>query len=78
MSKQKNGDGTPSAASQMSLQDDTDLSIAQMQEQFYQGYPQWRKCCYQEQKQLLEKLADEAQWKEFEAVDQVSNYFLHN
>ena len=40
----------------LKIQSDTDLSIEQMNQQFYQGYPQWRKDNYKSHMEILLKI----------------------
>jgi len=42
-----------SGNSNIALATDKDLSVQEMENQFYQGYPKWRKTDYQEQKEIL-------------------------
>jgi hypothetical protein len=46
-----------------------------MENQFYQGYPKWRKDDYSEQKQILIRLISKEDFDQYEKSDHVSIVF---
>ena len=59
----------------VSQSEDTQLSISEMEQQFYQGYPEWRKNDYKVQKEILDTIVTDEQWKQYEKSNTVSISF---
>ena len=67
--KQYSGFGD-SGNSVVELLPDNEVSIQDMENQFYQGYPKWRRDDYKEQKDILLKLISKP---DFDLYDKASN-----
>lgn len=48
---------------------ENEISIQEMENQFYQGYPKWRKDEYKEQKQILERLISNEELEQYNSSD---------
>ena len=56
----------------MEVKEDAELSVEEMQDQYYQGYPEWRKNGYNDQKKLLDAMGTPADWEAYAAAGNVS------
>ena len=48
-----------------------------MENQFYQGYPKWRKEDYKEQKEILNRLIPKSDFDQYEKQENVSTPYSH-
>lgn len=72
LSKGKNQVGSAEA-----MHEDMSLTISEMEEQFYQGYPAWRKDGYAEQKTRVKNIfGTEEKYNEYRALELVSVHAL--
>jgi hypothetical protein len=70
--KQYSGFGD-SGNSVLDLVPDNEVSLQDMENQFYQGYPKWRKDDYKEQKDILLKLISKPDFDLYDKASNVSN-----
>jgi len=45
---------------------DSELTIEDMEQQFYQGFPAWRKDGYEKMKALLKEVGTDQEWDQYE------------
>ena len=65
----------PGSGKMLEVVADNEITIQEMENQFYQGYPKWRKDEYKEQKQILERLISSEELEQYNSSDNVSNVF---
>ena len=61
-----------SGNSVVELLPDNEVSIQDMENQFYQGYPKWRRDDYKEQKDILLKLISKPDFDHYDKASNVS------